>query len=86
VRARQRVTVAGPVYAVRVQPRAGVASLECRIKDPSGEIVLVFLGRRHVAGIEPGALISATGMVASRAGRLEMLNPEYSLLQPPNHD
>jgi hypothetical protein len=25
-------------------------------------------------------------MVASRAGRLEMLNPEYSLLQPPGHE
>jgi len=79
-RYRERVTVAGKVYSVRVQPRAGSPSLECTLKDASGQIVLVFMGRRHVAGVEPGALISATGMVGQRSGRLEILNPDYRLL------
>jgi amino acid transporter len=80
LRYRQRGTVAGRIYSVRVQPRSGVASLECTLKDATGQIVLVFLGRRHVAGIEPGAVISASGMVGERGGRLEILNPDYQLL------
>src|SRR5205807_10409436 len=39
---RQRVTVAGRVFSVRVQPRAGAPSLECTLKDSTGQIVLVF--------------------------------------------
>ncbi|HEX9530168.1 MAG TPA: amino acid permease [Acidimicrobiales bacterium] len=78
--ARQRVTVAGRVKAVRVQPRAGVATVECTISDGTGEIVVVFLGRRHVGGWEPGGFVAVTGVVAEHGGRREMLNPDYELL------
>jgi hypothetical protein len=77
---RQRVTVAGRIHSMRVQPRAGVATLQCTITDGTGEIQVVFLGRRQVAGIEQGALLSATGVVGERGGHREMLNPEYRLL------
>ncbi|HEY2427584.1 MAG TPA: OB-fold nucleic acid binding domain-containing protein, partial [Acidimicrobiales bacterium] len=79
---RQRVTVAGRVHAIRVQPRAGVATLQSTITDGTGELQIVFLGRRHVAGVEQGALLCATGIVSERGGHREMLNPEYRLLSP----
>jgi amino acid transporter len=80
---RDRVSIAGRVRAVRVQPRAGVPTLQCTVADDSGEVSVVFLGRRQVAGVEPGAFLAITGMVGQRAGRLEILNPEYSILATP---
>ncbi len=90
---RQRARVAGRVRAVRVQPWAGVATLECTLVDASGGLTLVFLGRKHVAGIAPGARIVAEGMVGDQGGHLAILNPEYRILAgadehdapPPHH-
>jgi hypothetical protein len=79
---RQRVTIAGRIRSVRVQPRAGVATLQCTIADGTGEMQVVFLGRRQLAGIEQGALLCVTGMVGQRGGHREILNPEYRLLSP----
>jgi hypothetical protein len=79
-RPRDRVTLAGRVKAVRVQPRAGVATLECTLTDGTGEIQVVFLGRRQVAGWEPGACVAVMGAVGERGGRKEILNPAYELL------
>ena len=70
VRLRQRARVAGRVRSVRVQPGAGVSSLECTLADGTGQIVLVFQGRRLVPGIEPGARLIAEGMVGERDAAL----------------
>jgi amino acid transporter len=77
---RQRARVAGRVRSLRVQPWAGVATLECTLVDQTGGIVLVFLGRKHVAGLAPGVRLVAEGMVGDHSGRLAMLNPEYRIL------
>jgi amino acid transporter len=80
VSTRDRATIAGRVKAVRVQPRAGVATLQCTVADGTGEILVVFLGQRHVGGWEPGAFVAVSGVVGQRSGRQEILNPEYRLL------
>jgi amino acid transporter len=80
VGARQRARVAGRIRSVRVQPWSGVATLECTVADSTGSIVLVFLGRKHVAGIAPGAKIVAEGMVGDHRGRLAILNPDYRII------
>lgn len=82
---RTRVTIAGRVTAVRVQPRSGVATLQCTVADSSGEIQVVFLGRRQVGGWEPGAFVLVTGMIGERAGHKEILNPGYQLLAGAEH-
>ena len=81
VAARQRVTVAGRVHSLRVQPWSGQPTLEATLVDHSGRIQVVFLGRRHVAGIEPGAILLVDGMVGEHGGRLVIRNPEYRLLR-----
>ena len=73
---RHRTRVAGRVRSLRVQPWAGVATLECRLVDNTGGIALVFLGRKHVAGLAPGVRVVAEGMVGDHGGRLAILNPE----------
>jgi amino acid transporter len=77
---RQRARVAGKVRSLRVQPWAGVATLECVLVDGTGGIALVFLGRKNVAGLAPGVRMVAEGMVGDHGGRLAILNPEYRIL------
>jgi amino acid transporter len=77
---RRRARVAGKVRSLRVQPWAGVATLECVLVDGTGGIVLVFLGRKHVAGLTPGVRMVAEGMVGDHGGRLAILNPDYRIL------
>ena len=75
-----RATVVGRVRQVRVQPRNGVATAEVTLADATGDVRVVFLGRRHIAGIVPGTLMSAHAVVGQRLGHVELLNPAYTLL------
>ena len=76
----------GRVRSVRVQPRAGVPSLECTIADASGQLMLVFQGRRRVPGIEPGARLVVEGMVGERGRFTAMVNPLFWILSTPESD
>ncbi len=86
VRWRQRMKVAGRVHSMRVQPAAGISSLEATIVDTTGSLVLIFQGRRLVPGIETGALLLAEGMIGERAGRTAMINPTYTIIASPSQE
>jgi hypothetical protein len=86
VQYRQPARVAGRVRSVRVQPLAGVASLEVTLVDASGSIIVVFVGRRRVPGIKPGARLVAESVVGQHGGRLALLNPIYELVAAPAHE
>jgi hypothetical protein len=78
---RHRAAVVGRVHSMRVKARSDVPTLECTLIDGSGgKLAVVFLGRKHVAGLETGSYLWIEGMVGERGGRLEMLNPDYRLL------
>ena len=77
---RERTRIAGRVHTLRVQPWSGQPTLECTVDDGTGRMTVVFLGRRHIAGIEPGARIVVDGMVGRRGEQLVILNPDYRLL------
>ena len=80
IRPRTPARVAGRIRSVRVQPWAGVPSLECTLEDQSGRILVTFMGRRRVPGIEPGAQLLVEGMVGTHRGQPAILNPIYELL------
>jgi amino acid transporter len=80
VKWRQEVKLVGTIHSMRVQPRGGVPSLECMLVDDTGGISVVFLGRRRIAGIEPGVRLIVEGRVADHHGKLAILNPTYQLL------
>jgi amino acid transporter len=83
VRPRTHAVVAGTIYSVRVQPFGGVPSLECTIDDGSGRLIVAFLGRRQVPGIQTGTRISVEGVVGSHRGQMAILNPLYGILAVP---
>ena len=77
---RARATVCGTLRSVTLRPRAGVPALEAELYDGSGSLYVVWLGRRHIAGIEPGRRIRIHGMVTQTEGRRTVFNPRYELL------
>jgi RecG-like helicase len=76
---RELVTVYGHVKNVSLAPRAGTPTLEAALYDGSGVVTLVWLGRRKIAGIKPGAGLVAKGRVSCHEGRRVIYNPRYEL-------
>ena len=78
-RDRVPVTVFGTVRAMTIRPRAGVPALEAELYDGSGTVILVWLGRRTIAGVGPGRQLRATGRITTAEGRRLIYNPRYEL-------
>jgi hypothetical protein len=76
---RQRASVSGTLRTVTLRPRAGVPALEAELWDGSGSLRLVWLGRRQIAGIDPGRRVVAEGLVQLHDGQRTMFNPRYDL-------
>lgn len=73
------VTVCGTLRAVTLRPRAGVPTLEAELYDGTGSVLLVWLGRRRIGGIECGRSLVARGRLTVHDGRPTLYNPEYEL-------
>jgi hypothetical protein len=76
---RAQVCVVGMLRTVTIQPRGGSPSLQAELWDGSGSVDVVWIGRRRIAGIEPGRVIRAEGRITLRDGRRVMFNPRYEL-------
>ncbi|MEY9837938.1 OB-fold nucleic acid binding domain-containing protein [Streptomyces sp. 846.5] len=76
---RQQVTVTGTLRAVTLRPRAGVPALEAELFDGTDALDVVWLGRRSIAGIEPGRRLVAHGRISHARGRRVLFNPRYEL-------
>jgi len=78
----QYVSVSGRLRTVVYTPRTNLPTLEADLYDGSDVVTLVWLGRRHIAGIEPGRQLTARGRVAIRDDRKVIYNPHYELEAP----
>lgn len=83
VRERQYAEVNGTVKTIALRPRATVPTLQAEISDGTGLLQLVWLGRREIPGIVPGARLTARGRVAISHGEMTLFNPAYDLM--PRH-
>jgi RecG-like helicase len=73
------VRVAGTLRAVTLRPRAGTPTLEAELYDGSGSIMLIWLGRRRIGGIECGRRLVAHGRLTEHEGRPTIYNAAYEL-------
>jgi RecG-like helicase len=80
---RQLVSLTGTVSTVTIHPRGGYPALEVELRDGSGAVTLVWLGRRQIPGIDPGRSIKVSGRISCHEGRRVVYNPKYELLQTP---
>ncbi len=79
VRPGQIVVAGGRLRAVVYTPSENVPTLEAELFDGSGSIMLVWLGQRRIAGIEPGRRLIARGRVGEYQSRPAIYNPWYEL-------
>jgi RecG-like helicase len=80
---RERVQLTGTVSAVTINPRAGHPALEVELRDGSGAVTLVWLGRRQIPGIDCGRTLKVWGRISCHEGRRLVYNPRYELMQSP---
>ena len=76
---REIVNVAGTLRAVTIRPRGGTLTMEAELWDGTGRVLLVWLGRRDIAGIEPGRKLVVHGRLTSMRGERAIFNPAYEL-------
>jgi hypothetical protein len=77
---REPCRIVGEVQGLRVVPRAGSPSLEVTVSDGTGRAVAVFLGRKRLAGLDPGRGVVLEGVARKEGNRTLLLNPAYTLL------
>jgi hypothetical protein len=74
---RQRVVVTGTIRSSRTFPLGSGVAFACRLTDGTGEIGLIFLGRRSVPAMVPGARCTIEGTARMMDGCLVVWNPKY---------
>jgi hypothetical protein len=77
---RQRATIGGRVRSLRVHPWSGTPSLEVQLADETGSITVVWFGRRQLAGVRPGTVMTVTGTPGRHHAMTAILNPEYEII------
>ena len=80
---RQRVQLTGTVSTVTITPRGGHPALEVELRDGSGTVTLVWLGRRQIPGIDPGRTLKVWGRISCHEGKRLIYNPRYELMEAP---
>ncbi len=71
---------AGTVQCLSLRPRGTEpAALVVDLDDGSRTMHLVWLGRRQIAGIEPGIFLKVRGRVLYRKGVPTIFNPIYEI-------
>lgn len=78
----QEVTMFGRLRSVESSSKTACASVEAELFDGTDSILLVWIGRRRIPGIEPGKTLQVRGRVGERDGRKAIYNPYYELRDP----
>jgi len=78
---RSPVRITACVVSAENRPWLSCPAWECCLDDGTGRLLVVFLGRDHVAGIDVGTSMSVEGRVVVHHGRHLLLNPAYALHQ-----
>lgn len=78
--ARQLVTLQGRIGLVTLAPHSARDWLEAKLQDGTGEVTLLWMGRRVIPGIDAGRMMQVTGRLSRRGRERVLYNPRYTLL------
>jgi len=78
---RTRVVLQGTIALITLNPRSGKRWLEAQLRDGTGTVTLIWMGRRMIPGLQPGRLVRVRGLISDVAGRPAIYNPDYELLR-----
>ena len=76
---RETVDVVGTLRTVTLRPRGASLTMEADLWDGTGNVTLIWLGRRDIAGIQPGRRMIVHGRIATVRGDRTIYNPRYEL-------
>lgn len=76
-RPRSRVRLAGVVRRITVRPIEGSESLEALLDDGTGEVRVVWMGRRSIRGLNLGTRLIVDGLLAEHRSERRIVNPTF---------
>ncbi|MBO0691807.1 MAG: OB-fold nucleic acid binding domain-containing protein [Acidimicrobiaceae bacterium] len=74
---RRRVVTTGRIASAEVRVNGSSHAYCCVLDDGTGEITLVFTGRKNVPGLVAGTLCRVEGTAGEADGSLVLRNPWY---------
>jgi RecG-like helicase len=74
---RTKVKLAGVVRRITVRPLEGHESLEALLYDGTGEVTVVWMGRRSIQGLNLGTRLVVEGLLAEQRGGRRLVNPSF---------
>jgi RecG-like helicase len=72
---RGRVKIAGVIRRITVFPMQDHESLEAVVSDGTGQVTVVFMGRRGIGGLSLGTRVVVEGVLGEQRGVVRMINP-----------
>ena len=79
-------SLTGVLHSVVYRADKDYPVLDGELFDGSGTVVLRWLGRRRIQGLNPGVRLAVTGRLVRLDGRITMFNPTYTLLPNGGHE
>ena len=77
---RTRASLQGRIEVLTLNPRGTNRWLEAELRDGTGAVTLIWMGRRRIPGLRAGRRISVEGMITEADGRRVIYNPRYTVL------
>jgi hypothetical protein len=77
---RERARFAGVVSRITVRPVHGFDALEIELYDGSGELSVLWLGRRTIPGLTLGSRLVVEGVLGLERDRRRVVNPTFEFL------
>ena len=77
---RTRASLQGRIEVLTLNPRGTTRWLEAELRDGTGAVTLIWMGRRRIPGLRAGRRISVEGMITEADGRRVIYNPRYTVL------
>jgi RecG-like helicase len=74
---REKVRLAGVIRRLTVFPVEGQESLEALLFDGTGDVVVVFMGRRGIHGLTLGTRLVVEGVLGEKHGTRRLVNPRF---------
>jgi hypothetical protein len=72
---RQPVRIAGVIRRMTVLPIEGKEALQALVSDGTGEVTVVFMGRRGIGGLSLGKRVVVEGVLGEHRGDVRLVNP-----------
>lgn len=76
---RTRLITTGTIQRTETINIGGSPTYRCTLNDGSGEVDLLFVGRRFVGGLQPDTRCTVEGTIGKRGDRLVLWNPLYKI-------